>query len=241
MEFLYRNGYSVMELEDLISCLTENREIPGRAVVITFDDGYKNHYTNAVPVLRQYDFPATIFLATDYIGSNDVFPWLNSLCCRNGACKQSWIPLSWAEVSELSKGRFTFGSHTCSHTNIREMSGGVFKREIERSKKVIEGKINRTVNLFSYPFSFPKYRRRYRDLTWGTREALSRAGFVGASTTIIGTNSLKSDPFCLKRIQIRNTDDLFNFKAKVEGAYNWASLLQKTYQNVIEPLFERRQ
>jgi hypothetical protein len=73
-----------------------------------------------------------------------------------------------------------------------------------------------------------------------TREVLSRAGFVGACTTIIGANSLNSDPFCLKRIQIKNSDDLFTFRAKVEGAYNWASILQKTYQKIIEPLIERR-
>jgi hypothetical protein len=120
------------------------------------------------------------------------------------------------------------------------MSKKDFEKEIERSKDVIEGQINKPVDLFSYPFSFPKYRRRYKSLINETREALLECGFLGACTTIIGTNSLKSDLFCLRRIQIKNTDDLFSFRAKVEGAYNWASILQKTYQRIIEPLIERR-
>ncbi len=53
MDFLHRNHYSVMELEQLISCLIRKEPFPDRSVVITFDDGYKNNYTNAFPVLWQ--------------------------------------------------------------------------------------------------------------------------------------------------------------------------------------------
>jgi hypothetical protein len=120
------------------------------------------------------------------------------------------------------------------------MSKSTFEEEVERSKDVIERQINKPVNQFSYPFSFPKYRRRYGNLINETGEALFRRGFIGACTTIIGTNSLKSDPFCLKRIQIRNTDNLFSFGAKLEGAYNWAGLAQKIYQQIIEPLIGNR-
>ncbi len=238
MEYLHSQNYFVMKLEDLISCLVDNREIPGKAVVITFDDGYKNHYTNAVPVLRRHNYPATIFLATDYIGRNRVFPWFDALSSHNRQSKESWAPLSWEEVGDLSEAGMTFGSHTCSHANLRKMSIREFDKEIEKSKKVIEEKIDIPVNLFSYPFSFPKYRRRYSNLIQGTRETLLRAGFVGACTTIIGTNSAEGDPFCLKRIQIKNTDDVFSFKAKVEGADNWVGLSQKMYQKVFEPLIE---
>ena len=172
MEFLYRNNYSVIKLEEFISCLTQKREIPRKSVVITFDDGYKNNYTNAFPVLKRYNFPATIFLATDYIGTNEVFPWFNGLCGGDEKVKENWIPLSWGEITEMSQDGITFGSHTCSHANIRKMSKKDFEKEIERSKDVIERQINKHINLFSYPFSFPKYRRRYRDLINETREAL---------------------------------------------------------------------
>jgi peptidoglycan/xylan/chitin deacetylase (PgdA/CDA1 family) len=240
MGFLYKNNYSVMRLEEVISSLTQNRELPHKSVVITFDDGYRNNYTNAFPVLKRFNFPATIFLATDYIGTNKVFPWFRDLLGEDEEVKENWIPMSWREVREMSKDGITFGSHTCSHANIRQMSKSTFEEEIERSKDLIEGQIDKNINLFSYPFSFPKYRRRYRDLINKTRKALLGRGYWGACTTIIGTNSLKSDPFCLRRIQIKNTDNLFSFRAKVVGANNWVSVLQKTYQKIIEPLIERR-
>ena len=241
MEFLYSNNYSVMRLEEYISSLTQNRELPHKSVVITFDDGYRNSYTNAFPVLKRFNFPATMFLATDYIGKNEVFPWFRDLCGSDTWVRGNWLPLSWEEIIEMSQDGVTFGSHTCSHTNVRQMRKRTFEEEIERSKDIIERKIDKQINLFSYPFSFPKYRRRYSDLIKETREALLRRRYLGACTTIIGANSLKSDPFCLRRIQIKNTDDLFAFKAKVEGAYNWVSIFQKTYQKIIEPLIERRQ
>ena len=239
MEFLHENKYKVMRLEELVYCLTEQREMPKKSVVITFDDGYKNDYVKALPILKQYNFPATIFLAADYIGQNEVFPWFNGLCEGDEKVKENWVPLSWAEVKEMSQDGFTFGSHTCSHSNIRTMSRKDFQKEIEESKDIIEGRINKQINLFSYPFSFPKYRRRYESLITETREALLKRGFLGACTTIIGTNSLESDPFSLKRIQIKNTDNLFSFKGKVEGAYNWAGLAQMIYQQIIEPLKEK--
>lgn len=240
MAFLYKRNYSVIKLEEFVSCLTQKRQTPPKSVVITFDDGYKNNYTHALPILKQYNFPATIFLATDYVGTKELFPWLNDLHGGNEKVKENWMPLSWEEIKEMSQEGITFGSHTCSHTNIRKMNKKDFETETERSKNVIERRMNKQVNLFSYPFSFPKYRRRYRNLIGETREILLRTGFGGACTTIIGTNSLVSDPLSLKRIQIKNTDDLFSFKAKVDGAYNWVGLAQKIYQQIIEPLTENR-
>jgi hypothetical protein len=115
-----------------------------------------------------------------------------------------------------------------------------FECEVETSKDTIQEKIGTKVQLFSYPFSFPRYRKHYETLIEKTRTILMKKGFSGACTTIIGTNTLHSDPFCLKRIQIRSADDLFQFRAKIEGAYNWVGFNQKVYQKIIEPLIEKR-
>lgn len=240
MKFLYENKYSVIKLEELISCLIEKKELSRKAVVITFDDGYKNNYVNAFPVLKQYGYPATIFLATDYIGAGKVFPWLNDLLAYGRMKNENWMPLSWQEVEEMSRWGITFGSHTCSHTNIRMMTERNFEKEIEASKNIIEKKISRQVELFSYPFSFPKYGKRHRHLTEKTRAILFRKGFLGACTTIIGTNDSYSERFCLKRIQIRATDDPFQLEAKIAGAYNWGGITQKIYQQFLEPLTQMR-
>ena len=114
-----------------------------------------------------------------------------------------------------------------------------FEAEVLKSKKAIEERIEKDVTLFSYPFSFPKYRRVYQDLIKEASQILKKNSFIGACTTIIGTNSVSSDPFCLNRIQIKNNDDLFHFKAKLEGAYNWVGSAQRIYQKMIEPFVEK--
>ena len=108
------------------------------------------------------------------------FPGLKIYVSSDTWVKGNWLPLSWEEVKEMSQDGVTFGSHTCSHANIRQMSKSTFEEEIERSKDVIERQINKQINLFSYPFSFPKYRWRYRDLIAETRGVLLRTGFAGS-------------------------------------------------------------
>ena len=209
-------------------------------MVITFDDGYENNYKNALPLLREFNFPATIFLTTNYIGSNEPFPWLNSICESDLRVRENWMPLSWEEVMKMSRDNITFGSHTCSHSNFRLMNENSVESEIVNSTNIIEEKLNKKVNLFSYPFSLPKHRSRYKSLVDITRNILIVNGFLGACTTLIGINSRKTDPFFLRRIQIKNSDTISQFNAKIEGAYNWAGLAQKIYQKCFEPVIEKR-
>ena len=239
MDYLYTNGYSVISLEKYL-CPTykKNKEIKDKSLILTFDDGYRNNHTNAYPILKYYNYPATIFLATDYIGSSKPFPWLDNLFEGDIKIKENWLPLSWKEAAKMSQDGIIFGSHTCAHSNIRQMEKNEIKSEIVKSKNTIEEKLNKNVTLFSYPFSLPKHRNCYSHLINSTKNLLKGNGFVGACTTIIGRNYRDCDPFCLKRIQIRNTDSLFQFKAKVEGAYNWAGFAQKMYQKFLEPMFE---
>ena len=77
IKFLSQN-YNVLFLSDIIKRIKLNKDIPTRAAVITFDDGYENNYTQAFPVLRKFNTPATIFLATEYINDSKLF-WPDKL------------------------------------------------------------------------------------------------------------------------------------------------------------------
>jgi peptidoglycan/xylan/chitin deacetylase (PgdA/CDA1 family) len=74
MKFVRRN-FDVISFEDLRRCEREGREWPRRALIITFDDGYRDNYTHAFPILKEFDLPATVFLTTGYIGSEQLFWW----------------------------------------------------------------------------------------------------------------------------------------------------------------------
>jgi peptidoglycan/xylan/chitin deacetylase (PgdA/CDA1 family) len=240
MEFLSKYNYKVIELKRLISHINKKITLPKKAVVITFDDGYQNNYTNGFNILKKYKYPATIFLATDYIDSVEIFPWFKGISKNHAHIEKYWKPLTWQEIKKMSNENIDIGSHTSSHTNIRKLKVETFEKEIKKSKQIIEKKINKNVCLFSYPYSYPKYRKSFQKMLFSSKMILKKYGFIGACTTIIGSNTLSSDPYSLKRIQIQNNDTLQCFMAKLSGAYNWAGSAQKIYQRFIEPIIHEK-
>ena len=74
MKYLLKT-HKIISLEKLARAIIEKRALPKRAAVITFDDGYKDNYTNAFPILKKYNIPATIFLTTGHIGTDNLFWW----------------------------------------------------------------------------------------------------------------------------------------------------------------------
>ena len=77
MEYFYRN-YEILPLDRLVQCIRQVKTLPEKAVVITFDDGYKDNYLYAYPILKKYHIPATIFLTTGHIGSSKLF-WFDEV------------------------------------------------------------------------------------------------------------------------------------------------------------------
>jgi peptidoglycan/xylan/chitin deacetylase (PgdA/CDA1 family) len=118
--------------------------------VITFDDGYRDFYTNAFPILQKYHFPATVFLPTDFIENET-----NKLRGKDH--------LTWSLVAELSASGISFGSHTLSHPQLHDLGRNEIKHELRDSKKSIEDKTGKPVTSFSFPFAFPEEEKIFKD------------------------------------------------------------------------------
>ena len=71
----FAQNYEVLSLDRLVQYATSGKSFPEKAVVVTLDDGYKDNYLYAYPILRKYNIPATIFLTTGYIGASELFWW----------------------------------------------------------------------------------------------------------------------------------------------------------------------
>jgi len=145
MQYLSDSSFNVISLEEIVSCIHENRHFPPRSVAITFDDGFKNNYDIAYPVLKEYGFKATIFLVTGYCGKNN--KWQG---------QPAGIPvleiMSWDEVIEMACNGIEIGAHTVNHPNLVGLTLEQAEDEILASKRDIEEHLGKSISSFAYPY-----------------------------------------------------------------------------------------
>lgn len=195
LAYLKNNNYNVISLNELVDGIKSNENFNYKTVVITFDDGRKDNYQYAYPILKKYRFPVIIFLAVNLVNNRPDF-------------------LSWGDVREMSKDNISFGAHTKNHIHLSSIeSDETLWDEIAGSKEVIEKNTNVPVEYFSYP---------YGAFNWKVKAMVKRAGYKGACTTNIGPGRFNKDVYALKRIRVKDSDPdrPFSFWAKLSGYYN---------------------
>jgi len=121
LQGLLSRGWRAWPLSQVIECLHRDLPIPRKTFVVTFDDGYVNVLTQALPILTRLAIPATVFLATAYIDSNQPFPsddW--SVAGQPGVPSEAWRPLTVEECRRLAgNGLIELGAHTHTHADFR--------------------------------------------------------------------------------------------------------------------------
>lgn len=178
MDYLAAHNYSVISLSELLKGLRTG-QLPPKPIVITIDDGFKPTYTLAYPVLKKYNFPATLFIYTNFIEKN------------NGS-------LTWEEIREMTKNNIEIGSHTLSHCNLLKYKKNEnyetylarIRREIFLSKEILESKIGSKVKFFAYPYGV------YSPII---KNLVIQAGYEGILNANNMNNTLTVDPFSLNR------------------------------------------
>ena len=196
MQFLKRSGFNVVTLRDLAAALADGKAIPAKTVVLTFDDGFRNFYTAAFPVLQECGFGATVFLVTSFCGGYNDWPGNPPELPRSEL-------LSWAEIKELDAYGVEFGSHTCTHPDLTAMPHAEVTAEIAASKAVIENALGRQAETFAYPFG--NYNAEVR--------SIAAEHFKAACSTNLGKAGAGSDLFTLERL-----DTYYLSNQKIFGA-----------------------
>lgn len=216
MKFLYKTGYRVINLCDIEEYYGSSESANSKAVIITFDDGYRDFLTDAFPVLQQYGFSATVFLPTKFIRNHR----------RQFKGKDC---LTWDEVRELHANGVQFGSHTVTHPQLNSMRRADVEMELMRSKQGIEAGIGEKIDCFSYPYAFPEEDRSFvADLA----DMIERCEYKFGVSTRIGTSDKYDNRFFMKRIPINSHDDAPLLKAKIAGAYDWLYTIQHFSKHV---------
>jgi len=194
MAWLSRLGYNVLGLEEFLSYRREGRLPPAPSVVITIDDGYQDNYTRAFPILRHYEFPATIFLVSQKLGQDNHWDEGSTLTGRP--------LLSLSQVKEMCKEGISFGAHTRTHPHLSALCDREVEEEISGSKQDLERMLDVPIQTFAYP---------YGDFNPAVKAVAEKAGFRGSCSVEGGANSPRTPLHILRRVEVWGTDSFFRF------------------------------
>jgi peptidoglycan/xylan/chitin deacetylase (PgdA/CDA1 family) len=217
MNYLNGAGYSVLDLCEAAGWIRSGKCPGPKSVVLTFDDGFLDFYTNAYPVLQTCGFPCALFLTTAGRGKEATF-------------MKGRKALTWETARLLgASGSVRLGSHTVTHPQLRRLTKEEIEYEIESSKKHIETETGCTVDCFSYPYAFPEEDGAFKKYL---RSLLEKLGYRCGVTTAIGRAGPGDDFYFLRRIPVNSHDDMDLFIAKLEGAYDWLHVPQYFYKKL---------
>jgi peptidoglycan/xylan/chitin deacetylase (PgdA/CDA1 family) len=197
MRWFSQNGWSSYTISQLV----ENENLPAKSFCITFDDGYEDNYTNALPILEKYGFKATIYLVPNY----EYNSW------ENFADKKFDKLLNTKQIKAMQdSGLIEFGSHTLHHKNLLTISKDEAFEDMKLSKKLVEDITHQECKAFAYPYG------KYDDkLIQSTKEI----GYTSA--TVVKRGFFDFDkPFEIKRVGILGTESFFDFYLKITRIRN---------------------
>ncbi len=199
MNFLKTHGYQVISLTELVDGIKEGRKFPHNCVAITADDGNKNNFTEAFPILKKYQLPANFFVSPGTVGEEG--------------------SMTWSDIITMHKSGMSFGSHGMIQAYLPDVSPKEQHYEIQESKKILEAKLGEKIKFYAYPVG---------GFNEEIKELLRQSGYEAAFTTNRGTDKFEHDVFELNRIRVGDRDaSAITFGAKISGYYNFFRKLKK--------------
>lgn len=179
MAYLSKNGYEPLTLADFFLILEGRKEPPPKPVLLTFDDGYADNYTHAMPILQKYGFPATMFMSPGTIGDG--------------------YYVSWEQAKEMKEAGWDIQPHGMTHPHLPKLGAEAQEQEIADARKLIEEHLGVTADVYCYPYG--EYNR-------DTLKILEKLGFRYAFTIRQGKTDASQPGFELKRIFVNGEASL---------------------------------
>jgi peptidoglycan/xylan/chitin deacetylase (PgdA/CDA1 family) len=197
---LKTRGLAVISMQDFLAWRRGEKTIPPKSVLITIDDGYVSGFEVGLPVLKEFKYPATYFIYTDYVN-------------KGGKS------MSWEQLAELRDAGIEIGSHTISHLSLKTKPSKVtmdyeswLKNELEGSKRMLEENLGIKVTTLAYPFGLHNEK---------VHAACRAAGYEAAFTTYGQRLGMTTAPFALGRYDVTTKDaqghDAFSIAVSFQG------------------------
>lgn len=180
MQQICKAGYNVVTLATILDAIMSNTILPDKAVAITFDDGLACDYENALPILQEFGYPASVFIVTGKVGK------FNNFSENYGFSRRRMLNAN--EIRTLADAGIDIGSHTVNHVLLGKTERGTAIHEIRDSKAMLEDILGHEIPHFAYPFG-----------SWSPaiRDAVMEAGYSGACSTMSRRNQkIRIHIFC---------------------------------------------
>jgi peptidoglycan/xylan/chitin deacetylase (PgdA/CDA1 family) len=190
MRWLVSHGYRSITQRQLFEALLRGRRLPSKPVLITFDDGYRNVFGKASPVLRRLGLRATAYVIVGRISNGD----------------PSF--LTWGQLRSLERRGVEIGSHTLTHRDLTSLSSSDLRRELLGSRVALARELGHSVHTLAYPYG--AYDARVVRMA-------QASGYVLAVTTRPGTRQAGNAPLELRRIQILDSTGVAGLAAILRG------------------------
>ncbi len=197
LRYLRKAGFHSVTLSDWQAAMEARRPLPGRAIALTFDDGYHDFYEYAYPLLKKYGFSATVFLVAQLIGSSNVWD----------AAYGEEVPLmDWPEIRQLRDKGVIFGSHSASHRLLTSLDVEEIRHEGLQSRTLLEQGLGVPVIAFAYP---------YGDFDATVEQVIQNCGYTLGLSCQAGLSGFQERPLALPRIEVQGEEGLEGFIAKL--------------------------
>jgi peptidoglycan/xylan/chitin deacetylase (PgdA/CDA1 family) len=198
LKYLLDAGYYSISWEEWQSARASQKPLPGRAIAITFDDGYLDFFEYAWPLLKKYGFSATVFLVADNIGKFNSWDKVYN----------EELPLmGWNEIRKLQEEGVNFGSHSTTHLPLTSLSVTEVVRDAARSRTILTKELQEPVRAFAYP---------YGDVDEVVQHIVGACGYTFGFSCRTGLTTFKDDLLELPRIEVTGSDTFQEFVAKLK-------------------------
>ncbi len=199
LDYLRRNGYYTISLEMWAEAVKAKRPLPGRPIILTFDDGYQDFYDYAFPLLKQYNYTAINFIVAGLVGQTN--EW-------DAAYGDEAPLMSWEEIQTLHEQGITIGAHTYSHAPQTALSTNEIIDSNLRTRAILESKLQAPVNSFAYP---------YGGNNKVVQHLIGATGYSFAVTTEHFHAQFDDSLLALPRLEITFDDTVESFQEKLEN------------------------
>ena len=202
MAYIYEKQYTPLTVTQLVRARLQNEgTLPEKPVVITFDDGFADFFTEALPILKQYNFTATLYISTAFV--NGTSRWLK----RIGEGER--LMLTWEQVTEINASSIECGGHTHTHPRLDTIPPSKARDEIELGKKMLEDHLGQEILSFAYPFG---------SFTGRVRQIVQEVGFQSACAVRYAMSPENDNSFSLARLIVSEGMTTEEFAMQLTGS-----------------------